>query len=121
MNTIMKTALGAVMLGGAALAGTVPASAGVVGVAIGVPGVAVGYDADACYRPLAWRPAWCFETVYGAPAYYGAGWYAPYRVYGGRDVVVRERFDRDRNVVVRDRDDFRDRDGRFNNGRRDVR
>ena len=119
MNTIMKTALGAVMLGGAALGGTAPANAAVVGVAIGVPGVAVGYYGDACYRPLAWRPAWCFQTVYGAPAYYGAGWYAPYRTFGGRDVVVRERFDRD--DVRRDRDDFRDRDGRFNDGRRDMR
>ena len=116
MNTIMKTALGAVMLGGAALAGTAPANAAAIGVSIGVPGVAVGYYGDACYRPLAWRPAYCFQTVYGVPAYYGAGWYAPYRVYGGRDLVVRERFDRDRNVEFRDRDDVRDRDGR-----RDVR
>ena len=105
MNTIMKTAIGAVMLGGAALAGTAPASAAVVGVAIGVPGVAVGYNADLCYGPIALQPAWCFNAVYGAPAYYGAGWYAPYRVYGGRDVVVREGFDRDRGFV-RDRDDF---------------
>ena len=126
MNTIMKTALGAVMLGGAALAGTAPASAAVVGLTVGVPGVTVGYYApNACYRPLAWRPAWCFNTVYGAPAYYGAGWYAPYRVYGGRDYVVREGFDRDR-AFVRDRDDFRDRDGvRDRDGRiiqhRDVR
>ena len=105
MNTIMKTALGAVMLGGAALASTAPANAAVVGIRIGVPAVGVGYYApDVCYGPLAWRPAYCFEAAYGAPAYYGAGWYAPYRVYGGRDIVLRERFDRGRNVVVRDRD-----------------
>ena len=72
MNTIMKTALGAVMLGGAALAGTAPANAAVVGVTIGVPGLAVGYYApNACYRPIQWRPAYCFAPVYG---YYGASW-----------------------------------------------
>ncbi|HLY05998.1 MAG TPA: hypothetical protein VKR31_09645 [Rhizomicrobium sp.] len=115
MNTIMKTALGAVMLGGAALAGTAPASAAVFGVTVGVPGVAVGYYApNACYRPLAWRPAYCFNTVYGAPAYYGAEWYAPYRVYGGREVVVRDRFDRDRIG-------FRDNDARIAVAHRDVR
>jgi hypothetical protein len=116
MNTIMKTALGAAMLGGAALAGTAPANAAVVGVTVGVPGVAVGYD-NPCYRPLAWRPAYCFAPVYGAVSY-GVNWYAPYRVYGGRDVVVRDRddFQRDRDIV-RDRDGFKDRDG----GRRDVR
>jgi hypothetical protein len=118
MNTIMKTALGAVMLGSAALAGTAPANAAVIGVTVGVPGVAVGYYGNPCYRPLAWRPAYCFAPVYGA-AYYGTGWYAPYRVYGGRDVVVREGFARDRGFV-RDRDDVRDRDGRFD-GRSDVR
>lgn len=116
MNTIMKTALGAVMLGGAALAGTAPASAAVVGVTIGVPGVGIGYYApNACYRPLAWRPAYCFNTVYGAPAYY-----APYGVYGGRDFVVRGNFDRDR-MIARDRDDFRDRDARVAVAHRDVR
>jgi hypothetical protein len=83
-------------------------------VTIGVPGVAVGYYADPCFGPIAWRPAYCFAPVYGG--YYGASWYAPYRLYGGRDVVVRERFDRDR-AVVRDRDGFRDRD----DARRDVR
>ena len=116
MNTIMKTALGAVMLGGAALAGTAPASAAVVGLTIGVPGVAVGYNTGLCYGPIALQPAWCFNTVYGAPVYYNAGWYAPYRVYGGRNIIVRDRFDRDHNVIMRDRDDFRDRDGR-----RDIR
>jgi hypothetical protein len=45
--------------------------------------------------------------VYGG--YYGVGYYAPYRFYGGRYVVTRGRYDRD---------DFRDRDG---DGRRDVR
>src|SRR5947209_20595819 len=116
MNTIMKTALGAVMLGGAALAGTAPANAAVVGVTIGVPGVAVGYYGNPCYRPLAWRPAYCFAPAYGA-AYYGTGWYAPYGVYRGRDVVVRDRddFRRDRDTV-RDRDERRDRD----DGRRDI-
>jgi hypothetical protein len=115
MNTIMKTVLGAAMLGGAALAGTAPANAAVVGVTIGLPGVAVGYYAPyACYGPLAWRPAWCFAPVYGG--YYTAGWYTPYRFYGGRDYVVRGRFDRD--DFRRDRDDFRNRDG---DGRRDVR
>lgn len=115
MNTIMKTALGAVMLGGAALAGTAPANAAVVGVTIGVPGVAVGYYApNACYRPVAFRPAWCFTGVYGTPVYYGTGW------YGGRDYVVREGFDRDR-TIVRDRDDFRDRDGRATVEHRDAR
>ena len=113
MNTIMKTVLGAAMLGGAALAGSGSANAAVVGVTFGVPGVAVGYY-NPCYQPYAWRPAYCFAPVYGAPAYYGTGWYAPYRVYGGRDVVVRGRFDRD---DVRDRDGFRDRDA----GRRDFR
>ena len=107
MNTIMKTAIGAVMLGGAALAGTAPANAAVVGVTAGVPGVAVGYYANGCYGPIAWQPAYCFAPVYGGPVYYGTGWYAPYRI--GRDVVVRERFDRDR-AVVRDRDNFRGRD-----------
>ena len=121
MNTIMKTALGAVMLGGAAFAGTAPVNAAVVGVRIGVPGVAVGYY-NPCYRPLAWRPAWCFAPVYGG--YYGTGWYAPYRFYGGGNYIVRERFDRD--DLARDRDDFRgrdgfrDRDGRFEE-HRDVR
>jgi hypothetical protein len=108
MNTIMKTALGAAMLGGAALAGTAPANAAVVGVTIGVPGVAVGYYApNPCYGPYAWRPAYCYAGVYGG--YYGVGYYAPYRFYGGRYVVTRGRYDRD---------DFRDRDG---DGRRDVR
>ena len=47
MNTIMKTALGALMLGGAALAGTAPANAAVIGVTVGVPGVAVGMCSSA--------------------------------------------------------------------------
>jgi hypothetical protein len=117
MNTIMKTAIGAVMLGGAALASTAPANAAVVGVTIGVPGVAVGYYGNPCYRPYAWRPAYCYAPVYGG--YYGASWYAPYRVYGGRDYAVRGRFDRD--DFVRDRNDSRNRDGRFNDENRDVR
>jgi hypothetical protein len=114
MNTIMKTALGAAMLGGAALAGSGSANAAVVGVRIGVPGVAVGYYApNPCYQPYAWRPAYCFAPDYGG--YYGAGYfYAPSRYYGGRYIVTRGRFDRD--DFRRDRDDFRDRDGR-----RDVR
>jgi len=112
MNTIMKAALGAVMLGGAALAGTAPANAAVVGVTIGVPGVAVGYNTDLCYGPIALQPAWCFAPAYYGPQYYSAGWYAPYRVYGGRDVVVRDRIVPE-HAVVRDRDDFRDRDGRM--------
>lgn len=117
MNRIVKIALGAAMIGGAALSATAPANAAIVGVSIGVPGVAVGYGApNACYRPLQWRPAYCFAPAYAEPVYYGATWVRPDRFAGGRDIVVRERFDHDRGQI-RDRNDVRDRD----NGRRDIR
>jgi hypothetical protein len=77
-----------------------------------VPGIAAGYYAPyPCYQSYAWRPAYCFAPVYGG--YYGTGYYyAPYRFYGARNVVVRGRFDRD--DFRRDRDGDRD-------GRRDFR
>ena len=114
MNTIMKTALGAIMLGGAALAGHgARQCCGVVGVTVGVPGVAVGDHYGESPATARWpgRPAillrgrvWCSEFIDGA------GWYAPDRVHGGRDVVVREGLRPATGGLWRDRDDFRDRD-----------
>jgi hypothetical protein len=104
MKTLAKLVLGGLMLTAAA-ATAAPANAGVaVGVNIGVPGVAVGYGyGNPCYRPYAYRPAYCRYPVYGGPLFVNGGWYREpiyYRYEGGA------RFFWLHNGWVRDRDDF---------------
>jgi hypothetical protein len=102
MNRIAKVALGALMLGGAAVATTTAAEAGVsVGIGIGAPGYYHGpyygpYHSCSYYRY--WRlpaPSRCYRDYYD---YYGPS------VFIDSGFVFR---DRDDFARFRDRDDFR--------------
>lgn len=88
MKRFAKITLGALMVGGVALAAATPAAARVsVGIGIGIPGPAYygGYYDTPCADPdfRYWHPRACGYPVYYDPYYYG-GWYGGYyRNYGG--------------------------------------
>jgi hypothetical protein len=101
MKTIAKLAFSGLMLAGAALATTAPASAG-VSVNIGLPGIGIAVG-NPCAGPFAYRPAYCGYPVYGEPIFIDGGWYngpVYYREFGG------ERYFWIHNGWMRDRVEF---------------
>lgn len=96
MKSVAKFAFGAFMLGGAALAGTVPAAAHTSA------GISFGFDyptyadRDPCayyddydVPPWGLPPGYCGYPVYYGPVYWGGDWYRGpiyYRAYRGRRV-----------------------------------
>ena len=92
MKRFGKLALGALMLGGAALAAATPAAARVsIGIGIGVPGFGGYYDNPCAYpRYRYYHPGACGYPVYSEPVFIDGAWFGGphyYRYSGGHRSV----------------------------------